>query len=86
MKEIDIDTKDWRPLFKRYMGFGYMSTKSLKLRIARQTLSNILAGKRINPEILDECLQELKQKMETRAAAVKRVNELTQIHRQLQGQ
>lgn len=82
---MENHSHDYRPLFKQYMGSGYFRKKAKDLRISRQTLSNILGGKTQNTKVLDDCLSELKEKMDTRAAALRRVKELTKIHKQLQG-
>lgn len=82
---MDIDNHDFRPLFKRYMGSGYFRDKAKQLRVTRHTLSRILGGVTSNPEILDECLNELGTKVEQRNKSLQRIKELTETHKQLQG-
>lgn len=79
-----METKDWRPLFKMYMAAGYFKKKARQFKVERHTISNILSGRTKNPTILDECLKELREKMDARASAIARVRELTQTHRELQ--
>lgn len=78
------ERQDFRPLFKRFMGSGYFQRKAKELRVTRETISNILGGKGDNPKILNHCLAELQREMEEQAAAIKRIQELTEIHKQLQ--
>lgn len=81
-----MESIDYRPLFKQYMRYGYMEEKAKRFKKCRQTISNVLAGKHRNPTILEECLKELNERIERRTASLKKVNELTEIHRQLQPQ
>lgn len=77
------ENRDYRPLFKRYFKDGYFTQKAYELRISRNSLSLILAGKQRNVAVLDACLQELQEKMEERARLLQRMNELRDLHNQL---
>lgn len=79
-----MERQDFRDLFKRFMGSGYFQRKAKELRVTRHTISNILGGKVQNPAILDKCLTELNEKMDSRATAIHRIQELTKTHKQLQ--
>lgn len=85
MQTAEIEQKDFRPLFKRFLGSGYFQTKAKALKVTRHTLSNVLGGKVENPKILEVCLAELEAKMTARAEAIERINHLTRTHKQLQG-
>lgn len=76
------EVKDYRPLFKRYFR-DYITTKAAKLRISKNSLSSILAGRQNNPEVLKECLEELEEELESRVRRQQRISELEQLHGQL---
>lgn len=81
---VDIQPQDYRPLFKKYMPNGYFTKKAKELRMTRQNLRLILTGQVCNAKVLDACLAELEQKIESRTNSLQRVKNLTDIHRKLQ--
>ena len=58
--------------------------KAKELKIRPESLSRILSGKVNNPDILDDCLTELRERIEKRNAEVERINEQMKTHRHLQ--
>lgn len=85
LSSMENNNHDYRPLFKRHMGSGYFEKKAKDFRVTPKTISNVLGGLNANPAILDECLSELKEKLEQRDKALRRIHELTETHKQLQG-
>ena len=76
-------TDDIRSLCKTYLGSGYFRRKASQLRISRQQLDNILSGKSKNPEVYDECLGEVRERMEQRQANFERVEQLQELERKI---
>lgn len=76
-------TGDLRRLCKTYLGAGYFTRKARQLRISRQQLDNILSGKCLNPEVYDECLGEVRDRMEQRQANFHRIEELKELERKI---
>lgn len=76
-------TGDIRPLCKTYMGMGYFTMKAAQLRISVQQLNNILKGKSKNPVVYDECLSEVRERMEQRQANFERVEQLQELERKI---
>ena len=74
---------DIRPLCKTYMGSSYFRRKASQLRISRQQLDNILSGRSKNPEVYDECLSEVRERMEARQANFKRIEQLQQLEHKI---
>lgn len=84
MTETELH-QDYRPLFKQIFGSRYFKRKAAELRTTRQTLWYVLSGRKVNPKILDPCLQELNERIEFLNSSWKKAKELMDTHRQLRG-